>query len=253
MKKYDLTRSKRKTIGLYVRGGAVEVRAPLGTSRSDIDRFVQSKQTWIEKTLARSQANAEKRGSFALNYGDTVVYRGRERPITARPGDHCGFDDTAFYMPPDLAPEQIKAACIQIYRMLARRDLTAKALDFAKRMGVMPSNVKINGATTRWGSCSKKESPKAKQINGPGGAARVMRNPQAAIGKPVINLNFSWRLIMADDDVIDYVVVHELAHITEMNHSARFWSIVESVLPDYKARQTRLKELQKRLNAENWE
>jgi predicted metal-dependent hydrolase len=58
---------------------------------------------------------------------------------------------------------------------------------------------------------------------------------------------------MADEDVIDYVVVHELAHIAEMNHSARFWAIVAGVLPDYKERQTRLKELQLRLSTEDWE
>lgn len=119
---------------------------------------------------------------------------------------------------------QIKSACVQIYRMLAKRDLTEKTLDFAKQMSVMPTAVKINNAKTRWGSCSSKKS-----------------------------LNFSWRLIMADDDVIDYVVVHELAHITEMNHSARFWSIVEGVLPDYRKRKTKLKELQRRLNGEDWE
>ena len=58
---------------------------------------------------------------------------------------------------------------------------------------------------------------------------------------------------MADDDVIDYVVVHELAHIKEMNHSSKFWKIVESILPDYKNRRNRLKELQQRLNNENWD
>ena len=58
---------------------------------------------------------------------------------------------------------------------------------------------------------------------------------------------------MADEDVIDYVVVHELAHIKEMNHSARFWAIVAGILPDYKDRHLRLKALQKRLCAENWE
>jgi predicted metal-dependent hydrolase len=108
--------------------------------------------------------------------------------------------------------------------MLAKQICTGKTLDFAKQMKVMPAAVKVNGATARWGSCSAKKS-----------------------------LNFSWRLVMADDAVIDYVVVHELAHITEMNHSARFWAIVAGMLPDYKERQKRLKELQRRLNAENWE
>ena len=58
---------------------------------------------------------------------------------------------------------------------------------------------------------------------------------------------------MADDDVIDYVVVHELAHITEMNHSPQFWAIVEGVLPDYKELQVRLKKLQEVLSVQDWE
>jgi len=58
---------------------------------------------------------------------------------------------------------------------------------------------------------------------------------------------------MAEDDVIDYVVVHELAHISEMNHSARFWAVVEGVMPDYRARRARLKELVERLSVEDWD
>ena len=224
MTHYTLTRSNRKTLALYVRDGAVEVRAPLGAPKRDIDRFVASKEQWIMNRLAVSAECLAQRESFSLTYGDAVTYRGGPCPIIARTGDRVGFADERFYMPPDLQPEQIKAACVQIYRLLAKRDLTEKVLRYAKQMHVMPTNLRINGATTRWGSCSTRKS-----------------------------LNFSWRLIMADDGVIDYVVVHELAHITEMNHSARFWAIVESVLPDYRERKARLKALQQKLNTEDWE
>jgi len=221
---YTISRSNRKTIALHIKNGSLEVRAPLHASKANIDKFVHSKSSWIEKHLSQSAERAEKRESFTLNYGSTITYRGREYPIYAKEGSRVGFDGSVFYMPPNLSPERIKDACEQIYRILAKNTCTEKVLAFAKQMSVMPIAVKVNGATTRWGSCSGKKS-----------------------------LNFSWRLVMADDDVIDYVVVHELAHITEMNHSEKFWAIVAGVLPDYRERQKRLKELQKRLSTESWE
>ena len=83
---------------------------------------------------------------------------------------------------------------------------------FAEIMGVIPSNVSINQAKTRFGSCSSKK-----------------------------RLNFSCNVMRYPQDAIDYVIVHELAHIKELNHSKRFWAIVEGVLPDYKKRQKILK------------
>lgn len=221
---YTLTRTNRKTIALYVRDGSVEVRAPLKMPKRNIDYFVASKENWIMDKLIKLSEQSRRRESFNLDYGSLVTYRGSDYPIEAKDGNRVGFEDGRFYMPPNLTSGQIIAACVQIYRMLAKRDLTEKAIFFAEQMSVMPDAVKINGAKTRWGSCSSKKS-----------------------------LNFSWRLIMAGDDVIDYVVVHELAHLTEMNHSARFWAIVEGVLPDYSKRRARLSELQKRLAVENWE
>jgi len=221
---YTLTRTNRKTIALHVRNGALEVRAPFKAPVRDIEKFVASKEKWITGKLAVSNERLAQRENFSLTYGDMVTYRGKEYPITAKDGNRAGFDGARFHMPPGLMPDQIKAVCVQVYRLLAKRDLTNRALHFAERMSVMPTAVKINGAKTRWGSCSTKKS-----------------------------LNFSWRLIMAKDDVVDYVVVHELAHIMEMNHSERFWAVVESVLPDFRERQGELKALQRRLGAEDWE
>jgi predicted metal-dependent hydrolase len=221
---YTLMRSRRRTVAIHIRDGGVEVRAPLHASKAELDKFVASKERWIAEHLAQSQATAARRGAFTLNYGDTVTLRGAEYPLTAKDGTRAGFDGEQFYLPPNLTPEQIKALVVQVYRRLAKLHLTERVSHFAGLMNVAPTAVKVNDAKTHWGSCSAKKS-----------------------------LNFSWRLVMADDAVIDYVVVHELAHITELNHSARFWAIVASILPDYKAQQVRLKELQRRLNAEDWE
>ena len=221
---YTLTRSKRKTLALYIRDGSVEVRAPLKMPMKSIEKFILSKEKWINDKINKTNEQALQREGFTLSYGDTVVYRGEEYPIIVKSGNSIGFDGTGFYIPPDYTPEEIKKACVRIYRMLSKRDLNEKVAEFSQMMSVSPSTVKINSARSRWGSCSAKKS-----------------------------INFSWRLIMADDDVIDYVVVHELAHLFELNHSDKFWSIVKHTLPDYKARQKRLRELQRRLNCEDWD
>jgi len=221
---YTLIRSARKTCAIYIRDNAVEVRAPLRMRQADIDRFVSSKEDWITQKLAESVSRMEQRDGFSPGYGDTVRYRGGEYAIVSRHGSRVGLSEDGFYMPPELTPERVKSACVQIYRLCARAALTEKVFAFAPIMGVSPAAVKINGAKTRWGSCSAKKS-----------------------------LNFSWRLMMASDPVIDYVVVHELAHLKEMNHSERFWAVVGQVLPDYRDRQKELGELQKKLRVENWD
>ena len=223
MTDYILTRSSRKTTGIYIRNGRVEVRAPLQLPKQDIDRFVQSKERWITRNLAKQQSQIQNRESFLIDYGGTILWRGAPYPIVGRSGTMAGFDGNEFYMPPGLTPEQIKAICIQTYRKLAKMHFTNRVSYYSAQMGVVPSAIKINSAKTRWGSCSARKS-----------------------------INFSWRLAMADDSVIDYVVVHELAHLVEMNHSLRFWAIVEGILPDYERRKASLGDLQQRLAHEDW-
>ncbi len=99
------------------------------------------------------------------------------------------------------------------HQELARQVLQRRAEYYARQMQVSYGRVAVKDQKTRWGSCSAKG-----------------------------NLNFNWRLILAPGEVLDYVVVHELAHRREMNHSARFWNLVESVLPDYQQRKRWLKE-----------
>ena len=222
---YRLIRSKRKTIAIHVtKYATVEVRAPMKVPKSEIDHFIESKQSWINNHLLERKQLIENKEAFTLTYGDVVLMQGKEYPIIAKAVNHAGFDGACFYIPPDLTPNGIKQVVIQIYRLAAKRLFTNKVIDYSQQMSVTPIAVKINGAKTRWGSCSGRNS-----------------------------INFSWRLVMADDDVIDYVVVHELAHIKEHNHSDRFWAVVANILPDYKMKQAKLKMLQQRLASEDWE
>lgn len=98
-------------------------------------------------------------------------------------------------------------------RELARQRITLRVEYFAPLVGVTYNRIFIKEQKTRWGSCS-------------------------SLG----NLNFNWKLILLDEELLDYVVVHELAHRKQMNHSPTFWAEVERVLPDYRERRRRLKE-----------
>ena len=98
-------------------------------------------------------------------------------------------------------------------RELARQRITLRVEYFAPLVGVTYNRIFIKEQKTRWGSCS-------------------------SLG----NLNFNWKLILLDEELLDYVVVHELAHRKQMNHSPTFWVEVERVLPDYRERRRRLRE-----------
>ncbi len=111
------------------------------------------------------------------------------------------------------APDYVKDPALeQAYRRQAKARLEERAAYFASRMGVSYQRISVRAAKTRWGSCSAKG-----------------------------NLNFHWKLILMPPQVLDYVVVHELAHRKEMNHSPAFWAEVEKILPDYRERRKWLK------------
>ena len=93
--------------------------------------------------------------------------------------------------------------------MKAHQVFSRKALYYSRLMSVTYNRITVREQKTRWGSCSSRR-----------------------------NLNFNWRLLLAPDEIVDYVVVHELAHLREMNHSAKFYAIIESILPDYKTGRT---------------
>lgn len=219
---YTLLRSRRKTVAVYIqKDGRVEVRAPYRTPLPVIERFLASKKGWIEEKAGLAKGAAEKRERFRVAPGSALRLAGREYPVLLGIGPR--LENGKFYVP-DRPFEEWRPGLAVLLKKLAQEEITGRTVWYAAKMGVTPAYVRIGRSNTSWGTCSGK--------NG---------------------LNFTWKLIFAEPEVLDYVVVHELAHIREHNHSARFWRVVESVLPDWRERRAKLKPLQQKLAAEAWD
>lgn len=225
MPEYRVVRSKRKTLGIYVlEDGQKEVRCPRHISDGEIEKFVAKHRHKLDFQADKKRQQVKKKAEFSLQPGDSLLYLGREYPLKTVTARKAGFDFESFFVPEGLSGEESRQLIIKVYKSLARKILMQKTLDFARQMGLTPGSVKITSAKKRWGSCTSKK-----------------------------NINYSWRLIMAPESAVNYVVVHELAHLAQLNHSRRFWQLVEKYVPDRKEQSGKLRELQDRLSVENWD
>ena len=200
---YTLIRTKRKTVAIQVKSdGSVAVRAPQRLAKREIDRMVQQKEGWILAHQQQMQQRQQAQESFFLSDGRLPLLGGWlpiEYTDTKTPFCSQG---TCFLARGEEA--ELWEQAERLYRSIAREQLERRVADYANRMGVHPTGLRITGAKGRWGSCSGKNS-----------------------------LNFSWRLILAPEHCVDYVVVHELCHILHHDHSTAFWQEVERWFPDW--------------------
>ena len=223
---YALARTRRRTVGLYVRpDGCVEVRAPLRLDRHRAEAFVDQKAAWLDRQIAAALAAAGEKAAFAVEPGCELLWLGEAYPAVLRPDEkgRAAFDGHTFYLPyPDAARN--RPAVAALYRGMAPAYLKARAAYFAGEMGLAPKSVKVTGAKARWGSCSGKNA-----------------------------LCFAWRLALTPPACVDYVAVHELCHMKEHNHSPAFWREVAAQLPDYASRRALLAEFGRRIALQDWE
>jgi len=223
--KYIIIRQKRKSVSIRILPDlTAEIKCPLLFPGSELKRVIAQKEKWIKEHMETVRERNENKSEFSLNYGDSVLIMAREYPIVSQKGNKVAFDGSKVIMPEGLDVEQIKRAMVKLYKITAKNVLTEKLAKYAKLMGLEPGSIKVNSAKKRWGSCSSSG-----------------------------NINFTWFLILADESSIDYVIVHELAHIIHLNHSDKFWAEVKKIIPEYKLCQNSLKVLQQRLANEDWE
>jgi predicted metal-dependent hydrolase len=222
---YELKLARRRTIGFTVGTEGLAVSAPRGIAQADIDRALQIKAAWILRKLAEQGERLQRQQAARVVWADGVVLPYLGAPLTVRaspalraPAQHDAETATLHLRVPAVAaPERAS----QHLRDLTQRWLQRQALDlfvarcrhWAPALGVQIGRLRLSAARTRWGSAS---------------------------ADGTVRLN--WRLVHFDLATIDYVVVHELAHLREMNHSPAFWAIVRSAMPDYEARRQPLKD-----------
>lgn len=219
---YEFRRARRRSIGFSVCDEGLSVSAPRWVSVAEVEAALQEKARWILRKIVEMREHAERLRAARIDWRDgaSVPYLGEPLVVVldpraaAAPGgagltEACALPGVArrtlhVGLPQFAQPTRIREAVQVWLKREALRIFEERCAQFAPRLGVRVTRLALSSAATRWGSASEDGS---------------------------ILLN--WRLVHFALSVIDYVVVHELAHLRHMDHSPRFWDIVRSVMPEY--------------------
>lgn len=211
---YRLKRSERRSIGLKITRDGLVVTLPLRLPEREAERAIRQKLPWILSKLAQQASQPAPQG---LAHGAPVLWLGEHKRLQAG-STRTRLDGENLFLAANDAPDALTLALTRFYQRAARIHFSERVAHWSERMALIPRRLALSSARGRWGSCS------------------------AAGG-----LRLNWRLMQAPAAVIDYVVIHELAHLAELNHSSRFWAIVEKYCPDWPVRRDWLKQHGERL------
>ncbi|MDZ4141694.1 MAG: SprT family zinc-dependent metalloprotease [Methylotenera sp.] len=212
---YQLERRQRRTVGLKITATGLVIHAPKRISQSQLEDIIVLKADWIRKkltalTLYKIPVIQWQDSEQLLLLGNTITLA-IEHNVRSKAVEHTpGFLQLA--MPNHADQSAVSHKVIQWYKKQALADFARRLEIFSSKLGVDFKSLTLSNAKSRWGSCNSRKE---------------------------IRLN--WRLLQAPPHIINYVVCHELAHLKEMNHSAKFWATVASIYPDYKAAEKELK------------
>ncbi len=199
-------RARRFIIKVHPSTGEVTVVTPSRRAFDHALNFARSESDWIARRLAKVPRGVE------LELGATVLFRGAEHRVTSGvrgPGPVWTEEvDGVRFIRVGGRAEHAPRRLIDFFKREARKMLSVRTTELAGHVGVAPKRVTVRDTVSRWGSCSTERS-----------------------------LSFSWRLILAPQFVLDYVVAHEVAHLRHMNHGPRFWQLVGKLMPDADAAQ----------------
>jgi predicted metal-dependent hydrolase len=214
---YQIVRSsKRKKLTITVkRDRTVIIHAPAGTSEEDVHRVVDAKRQWILTKIRHPQKYQDRLhppGKEVVN-GESALYLGRDYRIEVSDTASGEVEFSHLFVVPPAHQTRRRVVLRDWYIARAKEKILARVERHARELGVKFSAAKIVDNRYRWGSCTVND-----------------------------NVNFNWRLIKAPIFVIDYVIVHELAHLIEGKHTSRFWSIIRAHTPTMEKAKAWLKE-----------
>ncbi len=206
----NIIRARRRTLALIINPDAtLTVKAPFFTPQFFIDRFVKEKEEWIRKKMVQIQMHPKAEKKQFVN-GEQFLFLGKSYQLKIVDHSAIVLGESLFF--PFKFNMSIKKRLLQWYKDRSLQHVTARVKGYATVMNVDYKTITLSNAKLRWGACTGTNE-----------------------------LSFNWRLIMAPLDIMDYVVVHELAHIFEKNHSKKFWALVFKYCPDYKLKRKWLK------------
>lgn len=219
---YQLERRSRRTVGLKITNDGLMVHAPKYILEFQLKKILQEKSNWILNKLEARKKNVEppirwEDGELLQLLGNAIALN-----LTADTKNKQPFFNhkSLTIKSPDIdKPEHIKHKVVQWYKKQALIDFSRRLAILAAKLGVPTPPLKLSNAQSRWGSCT-------------------------SLG----DIRLNWRLLQAPPHIINYVICHELAHLKEMNHSAKFWAVVSSLYPDYKQAEKELKQLSPQLH-----
>ncbi|MDJ0613853.1 MAG: SprT family zinc-dependent metalloprotease [Rhizobiaceae bacterium] len=213
-------RAKRITLRIVPGGDGLRVTTPGHVGDDEIEAFVERNRNWVTTRLARlpGKVNLEA-GAFVpyLGVDHKIVPTGKLRGIVSVKSSGNGPE---LHVPGD--EKTISRRLLTWLKQEARRELNEAVARHVSKIGVRPKQIRITDTTSRWGSCSSTRT-----------------------------LSFSWRIIMAPPEVLDYLAAHEVAHLIEMNHSDRFWRLTRDLCPDTDRQKNWLRQNGAKLHAVN--
>ncbi len=217
---YRFRRARRRSIGIVIDDDGLRVAAPGHAPIAEVEAFIREKTRWVLRKLSEWRA-APKPQVVNWSEGTTIALLGEPVRIALLPGERgirLQDDQLAIGLAPQAEAAALRKRGIAWFKARAHALLGERLAHYALRLGVPTPVLTLSNARTQWGVC---------RADG--------------------HVRLNWRLIHLPLHLIDYVVAHELAHLREMNHSARFWAVVGRLYPDYALARAELRSCNHRL------